>query len=156
MAALKQVPLIVLLGLALVSGRAWPQQKLDDRAQAAIDETVAVYCAAWGEPDAAKRRQMLQRVWAPEGTYMDPISQTKGVDGLVERINGFQSKLPGGQIVPSSRVDVHHNVLRFAWRLVGPDGAILNEGMDFATLAADGRLQSVVGFFGPVRTPGVR
>jgi len=156
MAALKHWPLIVLLSLALISERVWAQQKLDERAQAAIDETIAVYSAAWGEADAAKRRQMLQRVWAPDGTYMDPISQLKGVDALVERINGFRSKLPGGQIVPWSRVDVHHNVLRFAWRLVGPDGAILNEGMDFATLAPDGRLQSVVGFFGPVRTPGAR
>jgi len=45
-------------------------------------------------------------------------------------------------------VDEHDRCLRFGWAMSGPDGAVLMEGTDFGTLAADGRLQRIVGFFG--------
>jgi hypothetical protein len=40
--------------------------------------------------------------------------------------------------------------VRFGWQLTGPDGTVTVAGIDVGTLAADGRLQSVVGFFGPL------
>ena len=48
----------------------------------------------------------------------------------------------------TSGVDAHNGHLRFAWALVGPDGAVAVSGVDVADLAADGRLARVVGFFG--------
>ena len=33
------------------------------------------------------------------------------------------------------------------WRLVGADGAVLQTGRSFATVAGDGRLQNITGFF---------
>ena len=43
------------------------------RSQAALDETVKLYCAAWGEPDVARRRKMLESTLTPEATYTDPL-----------------------------------------------------------------------------------
>jgi hypothetical protein len=43
---------------------------------------------------------------------------------------------------------MHHEHLRFAWRLVAPDGTIAVAGIDVADVAPDGRLARVVGFFG--------
>jgi hypothetical protein len=40
--------------------------------QGALDELVKMYCAAWNEPDAQRRRELLEKVWASEGTYTDP------------------------------------------------------------------------------------
>jgi hypothetical protein len=47
-----------------------------------------------------------------------------------------------------SAVDEHHGRLRFNWALKGHDAAMVLAGVDFAQLGDDGRLQSVVGFFG--------
>lgn len=48
----------------------------------------------------------------------------------------------------ASDVDAHHDQLRFAWELVGPDGAVALNGLDVGELAEDGRLLRVTGFFG--------
>ncbi len=119
--------------------------------QTAMDEIVRIYCEAWGEPDVAKRRQMLQRVWADEGSYTDPVSDVAGREALVSRITAHLQKYPGSRIVPSSHADVHHGMLRFAWKFVLGDGKVQIEGVDFVEFAPDGRLRKVVGFFGSPR-----
>ena len=119
--------------------------------QAALDETVRVYCAAWGEPDADRRRELLGRVWAPEGTYTDRPSHAEGREALVELIGDFLQKFPGAQIVPSSHADFHHGMLRFTWKIMGGDGKSLGEGIDFGVVGHDGKLQKIVGFNGPIK-----
>jgi len=119
--------------------------------QPSVDETVKIYAAAWSEPDAARRREMLEKVWAPQGTYTDPQSNATGRDGLSEVIGRFLQQSPGARIVPTSHADVHHNLLRFTWKAVDRNGATIIEGIDFGVLASDGRLERIVGFFGPVK-----
>jgi hypothetical protein len=119
--------------------------------QAALDETVKVYCAAWSEPDVDRRRELLRRAWAPKGTYTDPLSHVEGREALVELIGGFLQKFPGAQIVPSSHADFHHGMLRFTWKFIGGDGKTVNEGIDFGIVGNDGKLQKIVGFFGPIK-----
>jgi hypothetical protein len=119
--------------------------------QVALDETVKVYCEAWGEADVDRRRQMLERVWALEGTYTDPVSHVEGREALIQRITAFLEKFPGAQIVPSSHADLHHGMVRFTWRFVAADGKTVNEGIDFGMVASDGKLQKIVGFFGPIK-----
>ncbi len=117
----------------------------------ALDETVRVYCAAWGEPDLERRRQMIERVWAPEGTYTDPNGHSEGREALSQRMTRHLQKNINGQIVPSSRVDFHHGMLRFTWKMVSVDGKTLLEGIDFGEIATDGKLKKIVGFFGPTK-----
>ena len=119
--------------------------------QAALDETVKVYCAAWSEPDVERRRELLGRVWAPEGTYTDPLSHVEGPEALVELIGDFLQKSPGAQIVPSSHADFHHGMLRFTWKFIGGDGKTVIEGIDFGVVGNDGKLQKIVGFFGSIK-----
>jgi hypothetical protein len=126
------------------------QEKLDPATQAAIDETIAVYCEAWGEANPERRLQMLNRVWDPTATYVDPISRADSRDALIARIEAFQKRYPGARIIPLSHADVHHDMLRFTWRFVLADGSTRNEGIDFGLLASDGRLKQIVGFFGPL------
>jgi SnoaL-like domain len=117
------------------------------------DETVATvvqkYAQAWNEPSETVRRELLEASWADRGQYTDPTAHVDGRDDLVLHIGGFHRRWPGARIEISSGVDVHHQVIRFKWQMIGPDGAITLEGMDFGELAADGRLQRIVGFFGP-------
>ena len=47
-------------------------------------------------------------------------------------------------------MDHHHDKVRFGWALLDAAGAVLIEGIDFGEVAEDGRLQKIVGFFGPL------
>lgn len=116
---------------------------------AALEELITVYCKAWSEPDRALRQQLLDRVWAEDGTYTDPTAHVDGRKELVEHIGRFFEQVPRVQLAPTSAVDTHHEKLRFTWRMVLADGKVFAEGIDFGELSSDGKLRSIVGFFGP-------
>ena len=55
---------------------------------------------------------------------------------------------PGARLEFMSGIDVHHNVVRFLWRLVRADGTCGDTSIDFGEVGPDGRLVKIVGFFG--------
>ena len=107
------------------------------------------YGAAWNETNESKRRALLEQSWADGGVYTDPQSHVEGREALLALIAGFQQQAPGARIVATSGVDSHHGKLRFTWKMAGADGTTIIEGIDFGELAPDGRIQRIVGFFGP-------
>jgi len=116
----------------------------------AVERVIDAYCAAWNEPDRARRREMLSAVWRAEATYTDPTAHVAGVDQLVAHIEKVLARRPGARVVRTSAVDAHHGFVRFAWRVVQADGTLLPEGIDFAEVDNDGAIRGVVGFFGPL------
>ena len=110
---------------------------------------VHAYMAAWNEQDEGKRRQLLEKAWADDGRYTDPMADAAGREALAALISQFHKQMPGAGILPTSGIDEHHGRLRFAWKMTAPDGSTGMEGIDIGQLAEDGRLQSIVGFFGP-------
>jgi len=139
---------VITLFAALFAGPV-PAQQVPS--QSALDDVVKTYCAAWNEQDAQRRRELLEKAWSPEGTYTDPQSHVEGREALVEHIGKFLKNSPGARIVQSSRADFHHGMFRFAWKFIGGDGKTVMEGVDFGALGSDGKLQRIVGFFGPVK-----
>ena len=114
-----------------------------------VNEVVAAYGASWNETDEAARRKLLEQGWADDGVYCDPTATVGGRDALVEHIGGFHQMFPGARIDQTSGVDEHDGWLRFAWTMVGADGATIMDGFDAGELGPDGRLRRIVGFFGP-------
>lgn len=112
----------------------------------ATKETVEAYLAAWNETDESRRRALIDQCWAESGTYTDPMSDVSGRDGLNSLIAQFQQQMPGATIAFTSGVDEHHGRIRFGWKLEGGPQAM--EGIDVGLLSSDGRLQSIVGFWG--------
>jgi hypothetical protein len=113
-----------------------------------ITATVDTYLAAWNERDPQRRAELIARAWAPEGRLVDPPFDGDGHDGISQMAAVMHEHYEGHRFERASGVDAHHEHLRFAWKLVGPDGTTAVEGIDVADLAADGRLARVVGFFG--------
>lgn len=109
-------------------------------------ETVDTYLAAWNERDEARRRQLLEKCWRADATYTDPMSHAENRDALFALIGGFQQQMPGATIKRTSGIDEHHGMLRFAWKMEGGPPV---EGIDIGRLGDDGKLLSIVGFFGP-------
>ena len=109
------------------------------------------YCAVWNEPDAIRRKELLEAVWAERATYTDPRADTVGADELLAHIAKVRASRPGAKIVRTTAVDLHHGVARFGWRVVEADGTLVPEGIDFVELAPDGlRIARIIGFFGPM------
>ena len=111
-------------------------------------ETVDTYMGAWNETDEAKRNDMLGRCWANKGTYTDPVADIVGLEALSATITQFQQQMPGATLITTTGVDAHHDRIRFGWKLQAPDGATRIEGIDVGQLTTDGKLQSIVGFWG--------
>ena len=109
----------------------------------AVTET---YVATWNETDPARRRAGIAAAWAEAGTYRDPVMASDGHAGVDAMLAGVQARFPGFVLKRTSRVDAHNGALRFGWSLGPASGPTVVEGVDFCTLAPDGRLASVVGF----------
>jgi hypothetical protein len=73
----------------------------------------------------------------------------EGLDDLLAHIDEVVARRPGATVIRASRVDAHHGLARFAWRVEQADGMALPEGLDLAELSADGRIRRIIGFFGP-------
>jgi hypothetical protein len=104
------------------------------------------YIAIWNEGSDERRREIIARTWADDASYVDPVLQGEGPDGINAMIAGAQQQFPGHRIELTAGPDAHHDRVRFAWRMLDPNGATAIAGVDFATLAADGRLREVTGF----------
>jgi hypothetical protein len=126
----------------------------DTITDSAIAETVDAHLDAYGEPDAARRRELVERAWAPNGTLVDPpLDPATGHDALTRLFGDVQAVYPGHTFRRTTAVDAHHRFARYGWEMVGPDDTAVLAGTDVVELDADGRLVGVVGFFGDLPAP---
>lgn len=115
-----------------------------------LAEVLQAYGAAWSEQDDATRGGLLNEAWSDAGTYQDPTADVVGRDAMCAHIGDLLQKMPGARLSLTSGIDEHHGKLRFTWKLVGADGNLIVEGIDFGEVGEDGRLTKIVGFFGPI------
>jgi hypothetical protein len=115
-----------------------------------VTTVVDGYIAMWNEAGADARREIIAATWADDATYLDPLMSGAGPEGIDAMVAGAQAQFPGCRFELTAGPDHHHDRVRFAWRMVGPNGGgAVAHGVDFATLAEDGRLRSVTGFLEP-------
>jgi hypothetical protein len=114
-----------------------------------IQKVVNDYIAIWNETDPERRRALIAETWTEDATYLDPLMSGEGSDGIDAMIAGAQAAYPGHSFELTSGPDLHHDRVRFAWRLVGNGGPVA-DGVDFGLVAGDGRLEAVTGFLEPV------
>jgi hypothetical protein len=113
-----------------------------------LTATVDAYLASLDEPDAATRADLVARAWAPDGRYTDPLQELNGHDELAAMQPVVQEHYAGARFRRTSGIDAHHDSIRFAWDLTYPDGTEVNAGIDVGRVGPDGKLTSIVGFFG--------
>jgi hypothetical protein len=111
------------------------------------------YIALWNERMPSRRREMLSEDWTADATYVDPLMNGAGHDGVDALIAGVQQKFPDFKFTligePNGYGEHLHFHLRFSWGL-GPDGADSPiKGTDFAVLKG-GRIRAITGFLDQV------
>jgi hypothetical protein len=117
-----------------------------------VTTIVDTYLAMWNEADPDRRANDIAAAWSPEGRYLDPMLEATGHAALSEMVAGVHGQFPGHRFRRTSGIDAHHDLVRFGWELVGPDGAVTVAGLDVGTLDAEGRLRTITGFFGDLPT----
>jgi hypothetical protein len=116
---------------------------------ASIDTGIIdTYIDMWNEEDADRRAVLIERAWADDASYLDPLLEADGKPALSEMVATVHGHYPGHRFRRRSDVDLHHDRVRFAWDLVAPDGSVFVAGIDVGELADDGRRRRITGFFG--------
>jgi hypothetical protein len=116
-----------------------------------MQEIIERYIAAWNEADPARRRALIDPVWAADGSYTEPLADVRGREAIDAVIAAAQQQFPGLEFSLGGPVDANHQHGRFSWHL-GPAGGgePLVIGFDVAVLDADGQIGAVYGFLDKV------
>jgi hypothetical protein len=112
-----------------------------------LTELIDGYIAMWNETDAGRRRNLIEKTWTESASYLDPVMNGEGQSGIDAMVQGVQEKFPGHQFHRTSDIDSHNDRVRFSWELTPEGGPAVVGGTDFGIIAADGRLQTITGFF---------
>jgi hypothetical protein len=118
-----------------------------------MQEIIEQYIAAWNEADPGRRRELIDSLWAVDGSYTDPLADVSGRDGIDATIAAVQQQFPGLVFRLGGPVDANHNQARFSWHLGAdsPAGAEpLVIGFDVAVVNDEGQIRSVHGFLDKV------
>ena len=119
-----------------------------------VNDIVVRYLAAWSEPDAKRRRDLVAKTWTEDGTYIDRVREGRGHDSIADMIAKAQAHFPGYRLNLASGVEAHHGYVRFSWVAGGmAEAPLYIKGTDFAVIGDDGRLKSVIGFVDAAPAP---
>jgi hypothetical protein len=113
-----------------------------------LEATIDTNLEAYLEPDAERRVQLIEQVWAPEGHLFDPPLDAAGHTAINEMFETVQGMFPGHTFRRTTGIDSHHGIARYGWELVDGNGAVALAGMDVAVVGPDGKLSRIAGFFG--------
>jgi hypothetical protein len=113
-----------------------------------VTKTIDAYFAFLNETDAGRLRAVATAAWRDDARYVDPHHDGSGRDVLVAMVEAVHAGYPGFTFRRTTGIDAYAGQARYGWDFRAPDGAVVMTGVDFATLAADGRLQQVTGFHG--------
>ena len=108
------------------------------------------YIELWNERAAGRRRELLSENWTTDASYVDPLMNGDGRDGIDALIAGVQQKFPDFRFSLIGEPSGFGDRIRFSWGL-GPEGVDSPiKGTDFAVLSGDGRIKSITGFLDQV------
>jgi SnoaL-like domain len=117
-----------------------------------LTELVDRYLETWNETDGLRRRNLIVQTWTENASYLDPLMEGKGHNGIDAMLQGVQAQFPHHFMRRIGEVDAHHDRVRFAWELGPKDGVALVRGLDVGVVSSDGRLESITGFLDQLPT----
>ncbi|MFB9262074.1 nuclear transport factor 2 family protein [Bradyrhizobium erythrophlei] len=103
------------------------------------------YARIWSSEPTVRTTE-LAACLADRCSYCDVNGLIEGREALSDYMGGFQQSVKGGRFEIRSVIH-HHDRMLAEWKLVSADGSILQTGRSFATVAGNGRLQNITGFF---------
>ena len=105
------------------------------------------YFDCWNELDDARRLDLIERAWVPDARSVDPLADVTGHGAISEMMGAVQQQFPGHRFGLVGEPTVHHDVLRWRWKLVDAGGSTVISGIDVAHLDDEGRIRDLTVFF---------
>jgi SnoaL-like domain len=116
------------------------------------NEAVRTFMAAWNTDDDAERLQLLSSCCAADAEFISPQGVLNGIDAMSTAMGEFRRAFPSA-LVANGAIDVHNASLRFHWQTNWNDGREALRGDDFGRLDNEGRITSMVSFYGSPAEP---
>lgn len=110
--------------------------------------TLDRWCGLWGEPDAKAREAALAACTTDDVTFRDAYSCTSGRADLGAHLAAVVVHMPGVRLRRVGAPRACQGTALTDWEAVGADGQVRARGSNFVALAPDGRIASVVGYWG--------
>jgi len=126
-----------------------------------LAQLVERYAAVWNEPDAERRRQGVTALWTEDALHLlqppqavrqaaaalavESTFQARGHRELQERVaRAYLEFVAPGEYTFRARQDAARlgDVVKFRWEMVARNGEVAAVGLEFVTLAADGRIRT--------------
>jgi hypothetical protein len=128
-----------------------------------VHDLVSRYVAVWTEPDADRRREAIEELWAEDGVHIlqppEPLQQTavslgfatatlaaRGYDALQVRVTqAYEEFVAPGEFTFKPRDDMGclDNVVKFRWEMVPTGGGTAaGAGLEILILDEDGRIRT--------------
>jgi hypothetical protein len=108
----------------------------------------------WNTDDRDERRRLLSEICLSDADFLSPNGANHGTEEYARGIDIFRRSFPRSR-TSHGKPDSHHGFLRFRWTTDWNDGRPATQGVDFGSLAKDGRLSRLVSFDDPAPPVGV-
>lgn len=119
-----------------------------DRDPDAIRIAVDTWFAAWSEPEAARRGDLLTAVVADSVRFRDRFSLVEGRADLDPHLAAVHVFMPGSRLERTGEPRHCQGTVAADWIVRGADGAERGRGTNVFTLDGDGKIAEVVGLWG--------
>jgi uncharacterized protein YndB with AHSA1/START domain len=120
---------------------------VSEEEHAHVTERVDAFLRAWGDPDGATRRELMESCATPRVEFRDAFSATVGLDDLLANLDAVQVFMPGITLSRSGDVRLSHGTALVSWTAGQANGETMGRGTNVVDLAPDGRIARVVGFW---------
>jgi uncharacterized protein YndB with AHSA1/START domain len=117
------------------------------RLHAHADQTADAWFAAWSDATDDTRNAAVERLVTPDVRFRDRFSLVQGLDDLRAHLWAVHKFMPGFRLARAGAVRHCQGVVIADWVATGADGAERGRGQNVFTLAGDGRIADVVGFW---------
>ncbi len=118
--------------------------------QQPLDRFIAEYLAMWHEPDAARRRTIVERLWAPGAENITRNFTARGLGEIAARVDRAHMEwVHQHDFIFRSRgnADSHNHLVKFHWEMLPRvGGPIEARGLDLLVLDGEGRIRSLYQF----------
>jgi len=118
-----------------------------DELHAGAAGKVDAWFAAWSEESEAARAELLAEIAAPDVRFRDRFSLVNGMADLLPHLAATHRFMPGFRLRRAGDVRHCQGTLLAEWVAVAPDGQERARGTNVFALDADGRIESVTGFW---------
>ena len=91
----------------------------------------------FSERDAARRRQAIVELYAPDAILYEPEGEFAGTEAIVGAVTRLLSALPPGLAFVLQSVAENHDLGKLVWKGQLPDGTIVVTGTDVARVEGE-------------------